>query len=76
MFDLRSTAVSEGLIEYNIKLEATYIIPNTEVSVNRAFKTTSKPVFLTDDNMQLLILDFFKYQKKFNEWSQKRVDLS
>lgn len=40
IFNLSSTAVWQESIKYNIQLEATYMIQNTEVSVNRAYKTT------------------------------------
>lgn len=72
LFNLLSTAVAKGPIKYNIKFEATYIIPNTEVSVNRVFKTSSKPVFLVDDIIQFLESDFIKLLKEIVEILTKK----
>lgn len=46
--ELLSKAVEEGPLKYSLKLEATYVIPNTEIIENRAFKTLSRPLFLAD----------------------------
>lgn len=53
-------AVKKSSIKYNIKLEATYILPNTDNKQNRAFKTQSRSVFESDDINQLLEGDFVK----------------
>jgi len=61
-------AVKKSSIKYNIKLEATYILPNTDNKQNSAFKTQSRSVFESDDINQLLEVDFVRYYKKKKKW--------
>lgn len=60
-------AVKKSSIKYNIKLEATYILPNTVSKQNRAFKTQSRSVFESDDINQLLEVDFDKILQEKEE---------
>lgn len=46
-------------LEYTLKLEATYDVPNVERSAqNRSFNTTAKPIFLDSDIETLVEYDF------------------
>ena len=51
-------ALRQSPIKYNIKLEATYIKPNTDIKENRAFKTRSRAIFNVDDIDEMIELDF------------------
>jgi len=53
-------SIKNSPVKYNIKLEATYIIPNTDTKENRAFKTRSRSLFQSDDVNNVLELDFIK----------------
>jgi hypothetical protein len=49
MFQVLSNAVNNSPLKYNIILEATYIIPNTDIKENRAFKTHARCLYKADD---------------------------
>lgn len=52
--------LSKGSIKYNLMLESTFIIPNTGLRQNRAFKTCAKIVTVTSDVKEGLEEDFLK----------------
>jgi len=43
MYEIINNIVKQSSMRYNIKLEVTYILPNTDNKQNRAFKTQSDP---------------------------------
>ncbi|XP_050066531.1 uncharacterized protein LOC126555674, partial [Aphis gossypii] len=53
-------SIKNSPVKYNIKLEATYIIPNTDTKENRAFKTRSRSLFQSDDVNNVLESDFIE----------------
>ena len=67
MYTILNDTVQKSPIKYNIKLEATYIIPNTNTKENRAFKTRSRSLFQADDLNHLLELDFIKLLQEKEE---------
>jgi len=68
LFEIIDNAVKQSSIKYNIKLEATYILPNTDNIQNRAFKTQSRSVFEANDINQLLEVDFLKLLQEKKKW--------
>ncbi|XP_029341572.1 uncharacterized protein LOC115033345 [Acyrthosiphon pisum] len=60
IYAILNESIENSPVKYNIKLEATYIIPNTHTRENRAFKTRSRSVFQSDDVNIFLELDFIK----------------
>lgn len=71
MFAILYDSVQNSPVKYNIKLEATYIIPNTDTKENRAFKTRSRSVFQSDDINDILELDFIKLLQEQEEMEHK-----
>jgi len=55
--ELLSTTVCECFVKYNLKLEATYVVLNTELIEKRAFKTSSRLLLLANDINELLEFD-------------------
>jgi len=58
MYAILNDSIKNSPVKYNIKLEATYIIPNADTKENRAFKTRSRSVFQSGDVNNVLELDF------------------
>jgi len=58
MYAILNDSIKNSPVKYNIKLEATNIIPNTDTKENRAFKTRSRSVFQSGDVNNILELDF------------------
>ena len=60
MYAILYDSIKISPVKYNIKLEATYFIPNTDTKENRAFITRSRSVFQSEDVNNFLELDFTK----------------
>ncbi|CAI6352323.1 unnamed protein product [Macrosiphum euphorbiae] len=67
IYAILNESIENSPVKYNIKLEATYIIPNTHTRENRAFKTRSRSVFQSDDVNNFLELDFIKLLQEQEE---------
>jgi len=69
---LLQSIVVKRSIKFNLKLEVTYNIPHTvKLSKNRAFKTSTKTIFINTDfnkivekDLAILLADEGKYQGK------------
>jgi hypothetical protein len=71
MFQILSNAVNNSPLKYNVKLEATYIIPNTDIKENRAFKTYARCLYKVDNINYSLELDFLKIFQEKEEMEHK-----
>ena len=71
IFEIINIALRQSPIKYNIKLEATYIKPNTDLKENRAFKIRARSIFHVDDINEILELDFHKLLKEKEEMALK-----
>ena len=71
IYAILNESIENSPVKYNIKLEATYIIPNTHTRENRAFKTRSRSVFQSDDVNNFLELDFIKLLQEQEEMELK-----
>lgn len=76
IINLLKNHVQEGPVKYCIKLESTFIIPNTEKIENRAFKTSSRTLVLADDINELLQLDYDKLKNEEQEMALKGSSFS
>lgn len=60
IIDILQKKVDIGVVKFNLKLESTYIIPDTDKIENRAFKTTARAIFMETCLTEVLEEDFKK----------------
>ncbi|XP_060870596.1 uncharacterized protein LOC132945009 [Metopolophium dirhodum] len=72
LINLLKSIVSKNPIKFNLKLEATYNIPNVEYSSeNRAFKTSAKAIFCDTGVQEIVEEAFAKLMKEQDEYTSK-----
>lgn len=71
LIELLNKTVQNSPVKYNIKLEATYNISNTEIKENRAFKTSSRSLFQVDNINEMLEANFLKLLEEKEEMTNK-----
>ncbi|XP_060868899.1 uncharacterized protein LOC132943807 isoform X2 [Metopolophium dirhodum] len=72
LINLLKSIASKNPIKFNLKLEATYNIPNVEYSSeNRAFKTSAKAVFCDTGVQEIVEEAFAKLMKEQDEYTSK-----
>lgn len=82
LIDLLKTIVTFTPIKFNLKLEATYNLPNVNnSSQNRSFKTSARPIFI-DSDIKLLLEEAFAtllneeevYEGKGSGYTFEKID--
>lgn len=69
--EILSNAVQKCPLKYNLKIEARYKVPNTDITQDRSFKIASRSLFLADDINSLLEEDFVKMLGEIEAMSSK-----